>query len=90
MAEAKECQRISVRRTDDVECLLELVWTLRPELRGKVKLTLILSFNALAQQQQMILSASSPLGSAGAEYNVRGQPMKEPEEESSSDDDWEC
>lgn len=88
MTKTKDCLRISVRRTDDVECLLELVWTLRPELRDKVKLTVLLSIDALVRQQQAILSASSALGSA--EYGTEGEPVKASEKSCSDDDDWEC
>lgn len=89
MTRTKEYLRISVRRTEDVECLLEKIWTLRPELRGKVKLTVLLSIDALAREQQSLSGRTSLLANTETELEIGETLRNDPNEEADDNDEWE-
>lgn len=44
--------RIVARRTPEIERVLQMVWRLRPDLAGQMKLTVFLSLEALARESE--------------------------------------
>lgn len=55
----KQTQTIVARRTPDVEKLLQQLWSLRPELEDKNKVTIVLALAVLLRESQRMLSFSS-------------------------------
>lgn len=62
---SKERQTIVARRTPDVESLLQQLWSLRPELADKNKITILLALAALLRESQRLLSFSASSADAG-------------------------
>ena len=61
----KPMQTIVARRTPDVESLLQQLWSLRPELADKNKVTILLALAALLRESQQLLSLSASAAAAG-------------------------
>lgn len=61
----KPMQTIVARRTPDVESLLQQLWSLRPELADKNKVTILLALAALLRESQRMLSLSASAADAG-------------------------
>lgn len=51
----KPMQTIVARRTPDVESLLQQLWSLRPELADKNKMTILLALAALLRESRQTL-----------------------------------
>lgn len=58
MGRAKELPKLTARRTPEIEGLLQELWSLRPELEDKNKLTIFLGLDALVRELKSKVSFS--------------------------------
>ncbi|KPQ32132.1 MAG: hypothetical protein HLUCCA11_22300 [Phormidesmis priestleyi Ana] len=92
MVRAKELPKLTARRTPDIEGLLQELWSLRPELENKNKVTILLSLAALVRECKKVYPAANDCFSS-AEESLLGPAAKAKVIEKapvSSDIEWRC